>query len=163
MQPKESYKGSDKKHYAIKEISKARLLVRKASQCVENEFKILTAFTQPHSPFIVPLEFAFQDKDNLYLGTDLHLGGDLRFHIKRKQGPFQHEETKFIIACIILGLEYLHRQQIIHRDLKPENILIDNEGFLRITDFGTSRFLENGHNIIRENSGTPSYMSPETI
>jgi serum/glucocorticoid-regulated kinase 2 len=45
----------------------------------------------------------------------------------------------FFIACILIGLEYLHSNKIIHRDIKPENLIIDQNGYLRITDFGISR------------------------
>lgn len=37
-------------------------------------------------------------------------------------------ETKFMVACIILALEYLHTKMVIHRDVKPENIVFDKEG-----------------------------------
>ena len=69
--------------------------------------------------------------------------------------------TEFFIACIILGLEYLHYNNILHRDIKPENLVMEQSGYLRITDFGISK------DYIRENkvdtSGTPGYMAPEVI
>ena len=37
--------------------------------------------------------------------------------------------------------EYLHSKNIIYRDLKPENILIDNEGYLKLTDFGFAKYI----------------------
>ena len=37
------------------------------------------------------------------------------------------------------GLEYCHEKQIIHRDIKPENLVIDDDGYIRITDFGIAR------------------------
>lgn len=45
----------------------------------------------------------------------------------------------FFVACLVAGLEYCHEKQIIHRDIKPENLVIDDEGYLRITDFGIAR------------------------
>jgi len=45
----------------------------------------------------------------------------------------------FIIACIVLALEYLHNNGVIHRDLRPENILFDGKGYAKVTDFGLSR------------------------
>lgn len=38
-----------------------------------------------------------------------------------------------------MAFEYLHSKNILYRDLKPENILIDNEGHIRITDFGFAK------------------------
>lgn len=61
-----------------------------------------------------------------------------------------------MIACIVLGLEYLRTRQVIHRDIKPENIVLDDKGYLRITDFGIARKLKPDNS--EETSGTPGYM-----
>ena len=57
---------------------------------------------------------------------------------------------------MISGLEYIHNKNILHRDIKPENIVIDEDGYLRITDFGIARVWrpENA----QDTSGTPGYM-----
>jgi serine/threonine protein kinase len=47
--------------------------------------------------------------------------------------------SEFFIACITLGLEYLHNNSIIHRDIKPENLVLDSRGYVRITDLGIAR------------------------
>ena len=73
------------------------------------------------------MRHAFQDRDNLYLVLDLKQGGDLRYHICRKH-KFTEQQTRFITACIFLGLEHMHQQRIIHRDIKPENLVFDNKG-----------------------------------
>ena len=59
------------------------------------------------------------------------------------------------------GLEYIHSNNIIHRDLKPENLVLDSNGYLRITDFGIVKYVEN--NNIKANSGTVGYMAPEVL
>ena len=45
----------------------------------------------------------------------------------------------FILAGVVLGLEYLHNQNIIYRDLKPENILIYADGYPKLADFGIAK------------------------
>ena len=52
------------------------------------------------------------------------------------------EGVRFILACLILGLEYLHSRNIIYRDLKPENLLIFSNGYVKLTDFGLARELK---------------------
>ena len=66
-------------------------------------------------------------------------GGDLRYHLPKKY--FNEKETKFMVACIITALEYLHEQGVVHRDIKPENLVFDSNGYLRLTDFGISKML----------------------
>ena len=83
------------------------------------------------------MNYAFQDHANLYLVSDLLSGGDLRYHIGKKR-RFNEQQTKFMIACMILGLEYMHNENVIHRDIKPENILLEDFQSLsiKLTDFG---------------------------
>ena len=119
--------------------------------------------TKINHPFIVSLNFAFQDKDYLYMVYDLMTGGDLRYwYIQRKK--FNEKECKFLVACIILGLEYLHSNKVIHRDLKPENILFDKNGYVHLSDFGIAKQLNNEpEEKIIYISGSPGYMSPEAM
>lgn len=65
------------------------------------------------------------------------------------------------MACLSLGLEYLHERKIIHRDIKPENLVLDNKGYLRITDLGVARILRAENS--SDTSGTPGYMAPEVM
>ncbi len=122
--------------FAMKEMSKARILTKRSVKSVMSERRILTELK--HHPFLVNMYYAFQDRENLYLVMDLLTGGDLRYHICRYR-KFDESTTRFFVACLVAGLEYCHEKQIIHRDIKPENLVIDDEGYLRITDFGIAR------------------------
>jgi protein kinase A len=126
-----------KQQYAMKEMSKARIITKRSIKSVMNERQILT---QLHNPFIVNMYYAFQDRENLYLVMDVLNGGDLRYHIC-KHRRFTEEQTSkqtvfmlvgFFIACLASGLEYVHNKNIIHRDIKPENLVLDEEGNLLI-------------------------------
>ena len=145
----------------MKRISKLKSLEENSYKDIINERNLLAKLNHP---FLVQMHFSFQDENYLYMINNLMRGGDLRFWYSKKIF-FSEKQCKFIISCIILGLEYLHSNKIIHRDLKPENILFDKKGFIHITDFGIAKNLgnlENGDGII-DTSGTPGYMSPETI
>jgi len=106
------------------------------------------------------MQSAIQDRENLYLIMDLLTGGDLRYHIARHR-RFSEEQTKFFISCILVALEYIHGKSILHRDIKPENLVFDDQGYLRVTDFGIAR-IWNPENS-KETSGTPGYMAPEVM
>jgi len=69
-------------------------------------------------------------------------GGDMFFHI-RKAKCFSLERAQFYAAELLLAIEWMHQNGVIYRDLKPENVLIDNEGHIKIIDFGLSNFKEN--------------------
>ena len=142
---------------ALKEMSKGRIISKRSVTSVQNECKILAALRHP---FIVNMQYAFQDRDNLYLAMDLMPGGDLRYHLS-KQRRFSEDQARFFLVCILSGLEYLHANNVLHRDLKPENLVLDANGYVRITDFGIARVWrpENAH----DTSGTPGYMAPEVL
>jgi serine/threonine protein kinase len=71
---------------------------------------------------------------------------------------FKELESKFFIACILTGLEFLHLNNIIHRDIKPENLVFDDVGYLRVTDLGIARLVKMNNSC--DTSGTPGYMAP---
>lgn len=146
-----------KRYYALKEMSKTKIAMKKSINSVMNEKNILSVLNHP---FIVNMKASFQDRDNLYLVMDLLTGGDLRFHICYCR-RFTEIQTRFFVACLILALEYIHKNKFLHRDVKPENIVFDERGFLRLTDFGIAR-KENPNNE-KETSGTPGYMAPEVM
>jgi serine/threonine protein kinase len=148
---------SSKQFYAMKEMLKNRVIAKKSVASVMNERRLLT--TLKHS-FIVNMHFAFQDRENLYLGMDLLPGGDLRYHIARTK-VFTEEQVQFFVAAILTALEYVHSCNIIHRDLKPENLVMDAQGYIRLTDFGIARLLRPENS--QDTSGTPGYMAPEVI
>lgn len=104
--------------------------------------------------------YAFSDYENIFLVTDLVTGGDLRYHLQRKK-KFSEQETKFFVACILVGLEYMHNNGVIHRDIKPENLLLDDRGYVHITDMGISKIWTPDN--AQDTSGTPGYMAPEVM
>ena len=143
--------------YAMKEMSKARIITKRSVQSVMSEKKLLEKLQHP---FLVNINFAFQDRENIYLVSDLLTGGDLRYHIGKRR-RFTEKETKFMIACMVLGLEYMHNQGVIHRDIKPENIVMESNGYVRITDMGIAKILRTENSA--DTSGTPGYMAPEVM
>lgn len=146
-----------KELFALKEMSKLRVISKRSVNSIMNERRILEVL---RDPFIVNMHHAFQDRESLYLVLDLKNGGDLRYQIGKTR-KFNEMQGKFIAACVACGLSYIHRNGVIHRDIKPENLVFDERGFLYITDFGIARNWKAENS--KDTSGTPGYMSPEVI
>ena len=143
--------------YAMKEMQKTRIASKRSVHSVMNERNFLETL---HNSFIVNMHFAFQDRENLYLVLDLKNGGDLRYQLSKNK-KFNELQSKFFIACIITGLDYIHSNKILHRDIKPENLVFDEKGYLHITDFGIAKKFSFDNS--KDTSGTPGYMAPEVI
>ena len=147
------------KYYALKEMSKLKIIERKSEYSINFEREILSKL---HNPFIVNMYYAFQDNNNLYLVMDYLKGGDLRFHLTRHI-HFSEEQSRFFICNVLVALEYIHSQDIIHRDIKPENLVLDENGYTRITDFGIAKKKSDEKKMKGDTSGTPGYMAPEVM
>lgn len=110
-------------------------------------------------PLVVDLFATFQDSMNVYMLMSYVPGGELFTHLRRAQ-RFTPDVTRFYLATIILALKYLHSFNIIYRDLKPENLLLDSKGYLRLTDFGFAKIVDDRTWTL---CGTPEYLAPEII
>jgi serine/threonine-protein kinase len=82
----------------------------------------------------------------------------------KKQGPLSLDRTTRLLDEGLSALEHSHALGLVHRDLKPENMLLENDGRLRITDFGLALALR-GERFggATSRSGTPQFASPEQL
>ncbi len=113
---------------------------------------------------ILTLVDYFETMNNLYLVTDLALGGELFDRICRK-GSYFESDAADLIRATLSAVAYLHDHGIVHRDLKPENLLFrtpEDNADLLIADFGLSRIMdESQFHVLTTTCGTPGYMAPE--
>jgi serine/threonine-protein kinase RIM15 len=123
-------------YYAIKFLKKSDMITKNQVTNVKAERMILMA--QTDSPFVTKLYYTFQSKDYLYLVLEYLNGGDCSSLVK-VLGSLSLSWARNYLAEVTAGLTYLHEKNIIHRDLKPDNLLIDQNGHLKLTDFGLSR------------------------
>jgi len=147
------------KVYAMKQLKKSHIIKRNQVAHTKTERYVLQHLR--HN-FIVHLHFAFQTDRKLFMLLDYCSGGELFFHLG-KAGRFTESRARFYASEIVLALEYLHSENVIYRDLKPENILLDDQGHVKLTDFGLSKTNIVGNQTTHSFCGTPEYLAPEIL
>ncbi|MBN3308346.1 KS6B1 kinase, partial [Amia calva] len=113
-------------------------------------------------PFIVDLIYAFQTGGKLYLILEYLSGGELFMQLER-EGIFMEDTACFYLAEISMALGHLHQKGIIYRDLKPENIMLNNQGHVKLTDFGLCKESIHDGTVTHTFCGTIEYMAPEIL
>jgi len=61
-----------------------------------------------------------------------------------------------------LALKHAHESGVVHRDLKPDNILVDQNGLLKLADFGFASLIRDGLGLMTS-CGSPNYAAPELL
>uniref|UniRef100_A0A674DUF9 non-specific serine/threonine protein kinase n=1 Tax=Salmo trutta TaxID=8032 RepID=A0A674DUF9_SALTR len=108
------------------------------------------------------LKYAFQTHDRLCFVMEYANGGELFFHLSRDR-VFTEDRARFYGAEIVSALEYLHSRDVVYRDLKLENLMLDNDGHIKITDFGLCKEGITDGATMKTFCGTPEYLAPEVL
>ena len=150
---------NNNKLYAMKILDKKFIIKKNQISHTQTERALLEKLKHP---FIVRLNYAFQDSKRLYFLTEFLQGGELFFHLRKNSG-YKEKAVRFYMCQILLALEYMHNNNYIYRDLKPENILIDKEGNIKLTDFGLSKIMPKEEKTTYTMCGTAEYLAPEIL
>ncbi|XP_028907659.1 citron Rho-interacting kinase isoform X3 [Ornithorhynchus anatinus] len=147
--------------YAMKVMNKKSLLAQEQVLFFEEERSILS---RSSSPWIPQLQYAFQDKENLYLVMEYLPGGDLFSLLNRYDDQIDENMVQFYLAELVLAIHSVHLMGFVHRDIKPENVLIDRTGHIKLVDFGSAAKMTVNKTVnARLPIGTPDYMAPEVL
>ena len=101
-----------------------------------------------------------EEVDLAYIVMEL-VNGQSLFHHMQNQARFGLKEIGEMVRQLLDGLGYAHSLGVVHRDIKPSNILINEDGRLKLTDFGIARIETSTLTQVGEIMGSPGYMSPE--
>ncbi|KAK0076032.1 hypothetical protein PV325_005994 [Microctonus aethiopoides] len=169
-----AYNEEDETHYAMKILSKKKLMkkagifgrmapgkksVANPLAKVYREIALLKKLDHPNVVKLVEV-LDDPDEDNLYLVFELIQKGEVLQLPTDK--PLDEEIARKNFRDIVLGVEYLHYQRIVHRDIKPSNLLVDSEGNVKVADLGVSAELRASGELLSGSAGTPAFAAPET-
>ncbi|XP_026960437.1 serine/threonine-protein kinase N3 isoform X2 [Sagmatias obliquidens] len=154
------FKGTGQ-YYAIKALKKQEVLSRDEIESLYCEKRILEAVGRMGHPFLLSLLACFHTSSHACFVTEFVPGGDLMMQIH--EDVFPEPQARFYLACVVLGLQFLHEQKIIYRDLKLDNLLLDAQGFLKIADFGLCKEGIGFGDRTSTFCGTPEFLAPEVL
>lgn len=145
-------------YYACKIVPRERINTANLQFRFEQEIRINQ---QLHHPGIVEMYDLLSDDVNYYVIMEFCPNGEL-FQLIVDNKNLSEAEARPLFRQILETLDYIHSMGVSHRDIKPENLLMDRLGFVKISDFGLSRFI-GANGLVATPCGSPCYASPECI
>ncbi|PRP84078.1 SNF-related serine/threonine-protein kinase [Planoprotostelium fungivorum] len=145
-----------KAHRAIKMLNKGD--VSDMSR-VDQEIKAMLMLDHPN---IVKLHEVLESDTNVFFVMELCGGGNLSNHID--EGPLAEEVARYYFVQLVKAVHYCHSVGVVHRDLKLENLLLDNDGELKVADFGHAGIFSPGWDVFSTGMvGSLWHISPEQL
>ncbi|CAL0324642.1 unnamed protein product [Lupinus luteus] len=145
---------------AIKMIDKDKVFSVGMIEQIKREISVMRLIKHPN---VVELYEVMASKGKIYFVMEHVKGGEL-FN-KVAKGKLNQDLARKYFQQLISAVDYCHSRGVCHRDLKPENLLLDENGNLKVSDFGLSALAESKHQdgLLHTTCGTPAYVAPEVI
>jgi eukaryotic-like serine/threonine-protein kinase len=126
----------------------------------EREAKAVAKMTHPN--VVMVFDLGYHSDGSPFLAMELLKGNDLQKAI-RTPPPMPLERKITIILQVLAGLSHAHQAGIVHRDIKPANVFLNDDGTVKIMDFGVARLTTASMTGTGNIVGTADYMSPEQV
>eukprot|EP00831_Metopus_contortus_P068058 TRINITY_DN6080_c0_g1_i1.p1 TRINITY_DN6080_c0_g1~~TRINITY_DN6080_c0_g1_i1.p1 ORF type:complete len:341 (-),score=44.17 TRINITY_DN6080_c0_g1_i1:63-1085(-) len=146
------------KHVAIKIVDKERIADEYSRNKLLREIYILKKIKHVN---VIRLMEVFENTKQVFIVMEYAGSGDLLHFVKSKKF-LSEKEARPIFRQIVYGLAHIHSRNVVHRDVKLDNILLDEDGGVKICDFGVSKIIDKSQ-LIFDQCGTPAYLAPEII
>ena len=152
---------------AIKVLDKEKIQKQNMGNQIKKEISIMKMVKHK---FVVGMIEVLASKTKIFIVLELVSGGEL-FDKIVSVGKLAEEQARYYFRQLVEGVEYCHKLGVCHRDLKPENLLLDENGNLKISDFGLSSLYVGDANsdgatrtqLLHTTCGTPNYVAPEVL
>ncbi|XP_066362337.1 CBL-interacting protein kinase 18 [Miscanthus floridulus] len=145
---------------AIKVIDKDKIFKVGLMEQIKREISVMKLVRHPN---IVQLYEVMATKSKIYFVLEYVKGGELFNKIAK--GKLREDAARKYFQQLVSAVDFCHSRGVYHRDLKPENLLVDENGNLKISDFGLSALTESRRQdgLLHTTCGTPAYVAPEVI
>lgn len=145
---------------AIKMIDKDKIMRTGQVEQIRREISVMRLARHPN---IIQLFEVMANKSKIYFVMEYAKGGELFNKVAR--GKLKEDVAHKYFKQLINAVDYCHSRGVFHRDIKPENILLDENGNLKVSDFGLSALVESKRQdgLLHTPCGTPAYVAPEVI
>jgi len=146
------------------------ILFRDVTDSKEREMMRTRLFREAHAagilshPGIVTVYYVGEEGETAFIAMEFVDGPTLQKLLSAPQPPGR-EVLRRVLWQTAVALDYAHSKGIIHRDIKPANIMLDENGSVKICDFGIAKGLFEQSSLTQAGTslGTPTYMSPQQI
>merc|ERR1712137_48492 len=145
---------------AIKIIDKEKVFKVGMIEQIKREISVMRLIRHPN---VVELYEVMATKTKIYFAMEYIKGGEL-FN-KVAKGKLKEDVARKYFQQLVSAVDYCHSRGVCHRDLKPENLLLDENGNLKVSDFGLSALWDSRRQdgLLHTTCGTPAYVAPEII
>ena len=144
---------------AIKTVSYEGFSQQAKELTLERFSREIKAVGRLSHPNIIAIYESGKIDETPYFAMEYIAGKDLSEHLKNR--TFSVEESLKIMSQVLDALHYSHSMGIVHRDLKPGNLFMDEQGRVKLSDFGIAKVEDTDYTVPGTILGTPTYMSPE--
>ncbi|KAL4285300.1 hypothetical protein GQ457_16G029400 [Hibiscus cannabinus] len=146
---------------AIKIIDKTKTVDAAMEPRIISEVSAMRRLQQ--HPNILKIHEVMATRTKIYLVMEFASGGELFGKLLRR-GKLTETTARKYFTQLVSALHFCHQNGVAHRDLKPQNLLLDQNGILKVSDFGLSALPEHLNNgLLHTACGTPAYAAPEVV